>query len=101
MILQGGITAWQASAGALFCGISVPGKAFGEFVEKTWATPAMTAAAVSAVSAAARICLASLRGTTCAVGGCAQTANDRQRVIVEAMCLVYFPGLALQAGLIP
>jgi rhodanese-related sulfurtransferase len=44
MILQGGIAAWQASGGALFSGVSVPGKVFGEFIEKTCATPAITAA---------------------------------------------------------
>lgn len=44
MILQGGIDAWQASGGALFSGVSVPGKAFGEFIEKTCATPAITVA---------------------------------------------------------
>jgi rhodanese-related sulfurtransferase len=42
-ILQGGIDAWTASAGALFSGVSVPGKAFGEFIEKDCATPSMTA----------------------------------------------------------
>jgi len=44
MILQGGIDAWQASGGVLFSGVSVPGKAFGEFIEKTCATPTMTVA---------------------------------------------------------
>jgi len=43
-VLDGGIAAWEAGGGKLFSGSSVPGKAFGEFVEKSCATPAMTAA---------------------------------------------------------
>ena len=43
-ILDGGIVAWEASAGAVFTGTSVPGKAFGEFIEKFCATPSMSAA---------------------------------------------------------
>jgi len=43
-ILDGGIAAWEASGGAVFTGTSVPGKAFGEFIEKFCATPAMSAA---------------------------------------------------------
>jgi len=43
-ILNGGIAAWEASGGAVFTGTSVPGKAFGEFIEKFCATPAMSAA---------------------------------------------------------
>ncbi len=43
-ILYGGTAAWEASGGALFSGVSVPGKAFGEFVEKVCGTPSMTAA---------------------------------------------------------
>ena len=43
-ILYGGIAAWEASGGALFSGVSVPGKAFGEFVERVCGTPSMTAA---------------------------------------------------------
>ncbi len=42
--LDGGIASWEASGGKLFSGSSVPGKAFGEFVEKFCATPTMTAA---------------------------------------------------------
>ena len=41
-ILQGGIDAWRESGGVVFSGVSVPGKAFGEFVEHECATPAMT-----------------------------------------------------------
>jgi rhodanese-related sulfurtransferase len=43
-ILYDGIAAWEASGGAVFSGVSVPGKAFGEFVEKVCGTPSMTAA---------------------------------------------------------
>jgi rhodanese-related sulfurtransferase len=43
-VLDGGIGAWEACGGKLFSGSSVPGKAFGEFIEKSCATPAMTAA---------------------------------------------------------
>ncbi len=43
-ILRGGLQAWKESGGAVFTGRSVPGKAFGEFVEKYCNTPAMTAA---------------------------------------------------------
>ncbi len=43
-VLDGGIVAWETSGGKLFAGSSVPGKAFGEFIEKFCATPAMTAA---------------------------------------------------------
>ncbi len=46
-ILYGGIAAWEASGGAVFSGVSVPGKAFGEFIEKACSTPAMTAAELS------------------------------------------------------
>jgi len=47
-ILQGGIDAWRESGGEIFSGVSVPGKAFGEFIEKECATPAMTAAELHA-----------------------------------------------------
>jgi rhodanese-related sulfurtransferase len=42
-ILEGGLEAWRVSGGALFSGVSVPGKAFGEFIESECATPVMTA----------------------------------------------------------
>lgn len=41
--LEGGITAWAASGLPLFSGVNVPGKAFGEHVEKTYGTPAINA----------------------------------------------------------
>jgi rhodanese-related sulfurtransferase len=47
-ILEGGLEAWRASGGAVFSGISVPGKAFGEFIEHECATPSMTAAELHA-----------------------------------------------------
>ena len=48
MILDGGIEAWQASGAELFSGVSVPGKAFGEYIEKECSTPVMTAAELHA-----------------------------------------------------
>jgi len=47
-ILQGGIDGWRESGGEVFSGVSVPGKAFGEFIEKESSTPAMTAAELHA-----------------------------------------------------
>ena len=47
-ILDGGLQAWQDSGGAVFSGVSVPGKAFGEYIEHACATPAMTAAELQA-----------------------------------------------------
>jgi rhodanese-related sulfurtransferase len=44
MILDGGLADWQESGGAVFSGVSVPGKAFGEFIDKVCGTPTMTAA---------------------------------------------------------
>jgi rhodanese-related sulfurtransferase len=46
-ILEGGIDAWVASGGVVFSGVSVPGKAFGEFIEQVCSTPSMTAAELS------------------------------------------------------
>lgn len=43
-ILEGGLPAWELSGGAVFSGLSVPGKAFGEYVEKSCRTPAIDAA---------------------------------------------------------
>ncbi len=44
VILHGGIAAWEETGGKVFSGTSVPGKAFGEFIEKFCATPTMSAA---------------------------------------------------------
>jgi rhodanese-related sulfurtransferase len=42
-VLQGGLAAWRAAGYALFEGVNVPSKAFGEFVEATYGTPHVTA----------------------------------------------------------
>ena len=47
-ILYGGLDAWREMHGMVFTGSSVPGKAFGEFIEKTCGTPSMTAAELQA-----------------------------------------------------
>jgi len=44
VILDGGLAAWKKSGGAVFSGSSVPGKAFGEYVEKFCGTPSISAA---------------------------------------------------------
>ena len=44
LILQAGVAGWEAAGGTVFTGNSVPGKAFGEYVENSCNTPAMTAA---------------------------------------------------------
>ncbi len=41
-ILEGGCAGWVQSGGELFSGMNVPSKAFGEFVEHTYATPRIT-----------------------------------------------------------
>ncbi|MEM7224738.1 MAG: rhodanese-like domain-containing protein [Pseudomonadota bacterium] len=46
--LDGGLSAWALDGGALFSGVNVPGKAFGEFVESHNETPSITAAALKA-----------------------------------------------------
>ena len=46
-ILYGGIAAWVESGAVVFSGVSVPGKAFGEFIEKACTTPSMKAAELS------------------------------------------------------
>ncbi|HLT01284.1 MAG TPA: rhodanese-like domain-containing protein, partial [Geminicoccaceae bacterium] len=42
-VLDGGIEGWRAAGFALFEGIHVPSKAFGEFVEATYGTPHLSA----------------------------------------------------------
>ena len=42
-ILDGGVAAWAAAGFALFSGVNVPSKAFGEFVEHTCRTPSIAA----------------------------------------------------------
>jgi rhodanese-related sulfurtransferase len=41
-VLEGGIAGWRAAGFALFAGVNVPSKAFGEFVEATCRTPHLT-----------------------------------------------------------
>ena len=38
-VLDGGVEGWRAAGFALFEGVHVPSKAFGEFVEATYGTP--------------------------------------------------------------
>jgi len=47
-LLQGGNTAWQAAGLALFQGINVPSKAFGELAELAYHTPHITAGQLAA-----------------------------------------------------
>ncbi len=42
-ILDGGYPKWQAAGNELFSGMSVPGKAFGEWIAVTYGTPTITA----------------------------------------------------------
>ncbi|HZA67281.1 MAG TPA: rhodanese-like domain-containing protein, partial [Geminicoccaceae bacterium] len=53
-VLDGGIAAWRAAGYALFEGIHVPSKAFGEFVEATWGTPHLSALELSRLRDAGR-----------------------------------------------
>lgn len=51
-IVAGGLETWQNQGGQIFSGSSVPGKAFGEFIEQSCGTPSMTAADLFARQAA-------------------------------------------------
>ncbi len=42
-VLEGGVQGWQNQGYELFSGVNVPSKAFGEFVERTYHTPHLTA----------------------------------------------------------
>ncbi|MGH6896037.1 MAG: rhodanese-like domain-containing protein [Geminicoccaceae bacterium] len=42
-VLDGGVAGWSAAGFALFEGVYVPSKAFGEFVEAAWGTPHLSA----------------------------------------------------------
>jgi rhodanese-related sulfurtransferase len=42
-VLQGGVAAWRAAGHAVFSGVNVPSKAFGEVVEHGYRTPSITA----------------------------------------------------------
>lgn len=46
-LLDGGVSAWEADGGALFGGINVPGKAFGEYIEQTCQTPSISPRALA------------------------------------------------------
>ena len=48
-VLDGGVEAWGSAGLELFSGVNVPSKAFGEFVEHTYATPRLGAAEVKAM----------------------------------------------------
>ena len=43
-VVENALDAWKEQGGQVFTGSSVPGKAFGEFIEKSCHTPALTAA---------------------------------------------------------
>jgi rhodanese-related sulfurtransferase len=53
-VLDGGVAAWGEAGFALFEGIHVPSKAFGEFVEATYGTPHVTADDLMRLGAAGR-----------------------------------------------
>lgn len=42
-ILKGGLTKWKNEGNVIFEGVNVPSKAFGEFIEKHYETPSITA----------------------------------------------------------
>lgn len=48
-VLDGGTPAWKAAGGELFSGVNVPSKAFGEWVEHHYGTPAIDAAELKAL----------------------------------------------------
>ena len=48
-VLEGGIQGWRESGYEIFSGINVPSKAFGEFVEKEYGTPRLTAVEIKAM----------------------------------------------------
>ncbi|MDR3324346.1 MAG: rhodanese homology domain-containing protein [Zoogloeaceae bacterium] len=48
-VLKGGIAGWQAAGGELFRDVNAPSKAFGELVDATRHTPALSAAEVKAL----------------------------------------------------
>lgn len=47
-VLDGGVAAWKAAGYALFAGVNVPSKAFGEIAEHAYATPRVGAAELAA-----------------------------------------------------
>jgi rhodanese-related sulfurtransferase len=53
-VLDGGVQAWRVAGFALFEGVHVPSKAFGEFVEATYGTPHLSAEELTRLAAAGR-----------------------------------------------
>jgi rhodanese-related sulfurtransferase len=53
-VLDGGVQAWRDAGFALFEGVHVPSKAFGEFVEATYGTPHLTAEELRRLATAGR-----------------------------------------------
>ncbi|MEK7345890.1 MAG: rhodanese-like domain-containing protein [Pseudomonadota bacterium] len=51
-VLQGGTAAWQAAGHALFAGVNLPSKTFGELAEHAYATPSVSADELAAWLAA-------------------------------------------------
>lgn len=51
-VLDGGTAAWAAAGYALFAGVNVPSKTFGELVEQIYETPHVTAAELAAMQQA-------------------------------------------------
>jgi len=51
-VLNGGVAAWKAAGHAVFSGVNVPSKAFGEVVEHRYGTPSISAEELSAKLAA-------------------------------------------------
>ncbi len=49
VVLDGGTAAWAANGGELYAGVNVPSKAFGEYVERTYATPHIPAGELEAL----------------------------------------------------
>jgi len=56
-VLREGLRGWQAANGAVFSGVHVPGKAFGEFVEATYHTPFVQASQLQAWLDAGKDCI--------------------------------------------
>jgi len=56
-VLRDGLRGWQAAGGAVFSGVHVPGKAFGEFVEATHHTPFVQASQLQAWLDAGKDCI--------------------------------------------
>ncbi|WP_426990857.1 rhodanese-like domain-containing protein [Cupriavidus sp. 30B13] len=53
-VLEGGVPGWQAAGHALFAGVNVPSKTFGELAEHHYGTPRVSAAELAAMQAGER-----------------------------------------------